>query len=245
MKILPLVLVSLLAAVPGLAQSDQVNDPIEGLNRATHSFNDGLDRYILRPVSKGWTKITPQIVRDSFKNFDDNLRFPVLATNDILQWKWRAAGDQTARFAINSTVGILGLRDVATDWGFPKQNEDSGQTFGAWGIPPGPYLVLPLFGPSNPRDVAGLVTDSVLSLYWLFAPFYVTLPYRSVDVVNRRALADQDIESTRKAALDYYVFLRNAYAQRRDALIRDMETSEDTDSLYDVEDDLYDIEDDY
>ena len=226
---------------PAVAQSD-ANDPLEGLNRRTHALNLWLDDYILGPVSRGWKWITPEIVRDSLLNFDDNLRSPIIAGNDILQWKWRAAGEQVARFGINTTIGILGFRDVASGWGLEKQYEDTGQTLGYWGIPPGPHIVLPLFGPSNPRDIVGLVGDSVLSIYWIVAPWYASLSYRSVDVVNRRAIFDEDIAATRTAALDYYVFLRNAYRQRREALIRDMADHEDADDLYDIDDDLYELD---
>lgn len=230
--------------VPAAAQDNTVYDPLEGLNRKTYALNEWLDAYILRPVAMGWKAITPQLVRDSLRNFDDNLRFPVIAVNDVLQWKWKAAGEQVARFGINTTVGILGFRDVAAGWGLEKQYEDTGQTFGVWGIPPGPHVVLPLLGPSNPRDMVGLAGDSFLSIYWIVAPWYASLSYRSVDVVNRRAIFDEDIESTRKAALDHYVFLRNAYEQRRRALIRDMKDEDIEDDLYDFDDDLYDIEED-
>lgn len=237
-----ILLLLVLLPASGTAQDRTDSDPLEGLNRKTHALNEGLDRYILRPVARGWQFITPDVLRRSLRNFDDNLRAPVILTNDILQWKWRAAGEQTARFAINSTVGLLGLFDPAAGWGLEKQNEDTGQTLGVWGIPAGPYIVLPLLGPSNPRDIVGLAGDSVLSIYWIFAPFYISTPYRAVDVVNRRALSDEDIQSARAAALDFYVFLRNAYAQSRDAQIRDMEESDSQEGLYD--DDLYDIEDD-
>ncbi len=231
--------------VPGgaLGASTDSNDPLQGLNRKTHAFNEGLDNYLLRPVARGWSYVTPDLIQDSLKNFDDNIRFPVIAVNDILQWKWRAAAEQTGRFAINTTVGIFGFCDVAAGWGLAKQNEDTGQTFGKWGIPPGPYLVLPLFGPSNPRDAIGLLGDAMLSIYWIAAPLYVTLPYRTVDLVNRRALADEDIESARKAALDFYVFVRNAYRQRRNALIHDI--GETNGSETKTDDDLYDLDDLY
>lgn len=232
----------LVQATAAQAQDEGVNDPLEGLNRATHSFNDKLDLYLLRPVAMGWKRISPEIVRESFRNFDDNIGYPVIAINDILQWKWRAFGEQTARFAINSTVGILGFRDPASEWGFAKQYEDTGQTLGSWGVPPGPYLVLPLYGPSNIRDGIGLLADSFLGVYWIVAPFYVSIPYSAADVVNRRSL-DELIDNSRKAALDHYVFTRNAYTQRREALIRDMEDSETDDDLHDLEDDLYELDD--
>lgn len=247
--ILALLCAALLQSAVYAQDHDYGHDPLERLNRATHSFNEGLDKYILAPVAAGWSWITPELLRTALVNFDDNLRFPVNATNDILQWKWRRAGEECARFAINTTVGILGFRDVARQWGLEKQIEDTGQTLGVWGIPPGPYLVLPLLGPSNPRDAVGFAADSFLSLYWIVVPWWVSSTYNGVDVVNRRAVYAEDIDNARRAALDFYVFLRNAYGQRRQALIRDIETSETEyelqqadENLYEVDDDLYELE---
>ncbi len=237
--LLPLLLFGYLLG-PAAAEPS-ANDPIEGLNRQTHALNEWLDRNILRPVALGWKAITPHIVRDSLRNFDANLRSPVIAANDILQWKWQAAGEQVARFGVNTTIGVLGFRDVAAQWGLRKQSEDTGQTLGLWGVPPGPYIVLPLFGPSNPRDIVGMAGDSFLSVYWIVAPWYASLSYGSVDVVNKRAVFDEDLQSSRAAALDHYVFIRNAYGQHREALIHDMSEDETDDNL---EDDLYEIDGD-
>jgi len=237
----------LLAAVPARAAQD---DPWEGFNRAMFTFNDTLDRYLLRPVARGWIFITPQFARTGLDNFAANLRFPIVVVNDVLQWKWRRAGEETGRFAVNSTIGVLGFVDVARRWGLERQLEDTGQTFGVWGIPSGPYLVLPLLGPSNPRDTVGFAADSALAIYPFFvgAYTYITTGYAALNTVNQRALIDDDLESARKAALDYYVFVRDAYRQRREALIRD-EVGFDEDEqadLYDVpeDDDLYDVPED-
>ncbi len=238
------IIASLLACLASAAGAEGVSDPLQRLNRVTYAFNEKLDAWVLRPVALGWTAITPQVMRDSLRNFDNNLRFPILAANELLQGKLMGVANQTARFGLNTTVGILGFREVAGDMGFPANTEDLGQTLGAWGIPPGPYLVIPLLGPSNLRDAGGLIGDSFLSVYPYFLPFYATLGYRAVDVVNRRALYDEDLENTRRAALDHYVFLRNAYDQRRDAMIRDMEDDDSNDEdLYELDDDLYDFED--
>lgn len=243
-SVLMLIVLFLLAPHAVAAQSEA--DPLERVNRKIFAFNEGLDRYLLRPVARGWKAITPELLRESLRHFDDNIQFPIVVVNSILQWQWRAAGIETARFAINTTIGLAGFRDAATGFGLQRQIEDTGQTFAVWGIPAGPYVVLPLFGPSNPRDAVGLVADSFLSIYWIAAPFYVSLGYSSLDIVNRRALADPDIESARRAALDFYVFVRNAYIQRRAALIRNMAEDEVGDDLYDLEDDddLYEFEDD-
>lgn len=220
-------------------------DPWEGFNRPMFSFNDKLDTYLLRPVARGWIFITPEFARTGLDNFAANLRFPITFTNDILQWKWRAAGEETGRFVVNTTIGLVGFFDVAQRWGLERQNEDAGQTFGKWGIPSGPYLVLPLLGPSNPRDTIGFAVDSVLAVYPFFvgAYPYITTGYAALTLVNQRARADADIENFRKASLDYYVFVRDAYTQRREALIRDESSEESQDDLYDLsddEDDLYD-----
>ena len=233
------------AITTATAYAEEVSDPLHSLNRVTYALNEKLDKYVLRPVALGWIAITPQVMRDSLRNFDNNLRYPILLVNEILQGKLMGVANQTARFGINSTFGILGFREVAADLGFPRNTEDMGQTLGAWGIPPGPYLVIPLLGPSNFRDATGMIADSFLSVYPYFLAYYTTLSYRAVDVVNRRALFDQDLENTRRAALDHYVFLRNAYAQRREALIRNMDDNESQEEdLYDLDDEFYDIEDD-
>jgi phospholipid-binding lipoprotein MlaA len=234
----------LCASIPATAIAQSGSDPLQGLNRKTHAFNEGLDRYLLRPVARGWSAITPELLRESLRNFDNNIRFPVVVANDILQWKWRAAAEETARFAVNTTVGILGLRDPASGMGLELQLEDMGQTLAVWGVPAGPYVVLPLFGPSNPRDAVGLLTDSFLSVYWVYAPFYASLGYGTLNVVNRRALADRDIETARKASLDFYVFLRDAYGQRRAALIRDMADVDAGEGLYEIDDDPYEFDED-
>jgi phospholipid-binding lipoprotein MlaA len=235
------------ATTPACGSED---DPWEGFNRAIFRFNDTLDHYILRPVARGWIFITPQFARTGLDNFAANLRFPIVFVNDVLQWKWRRAGEETGRFAVNSTIGVLGFVDVARRWGLERQLEDSGQTLAVWGIPSGPYLVLPLLGPSNPRDTVGFAADSALAIYPFFVGTYtyITTGYAALNVVNQRALADEDLESAREAALDFYVFVRDAYRQRREALIRD-EAGFDEDrqaDLYDVpdEDDLYDVPDD-
>ncbi len=227
-----------LAAAPARAGE---NDPWEGFNRAMFTFNDKLDTYLLRPVARGWTFITPHFVRIGLDNFAANLRFPIVVVNDVLQWKWIEAGKETGRFAANSTVGLLGFVDVAQRWGWERQLEDSGQTFGVWGIPSGPYLVLPLLGPSNPRDTIGFAADSALAIYPFFVGTYtyITSGYAALNVINQRALVDDDLQSTRKAALDYYVFVRDAYTQRREALIRDEAVLDDA-----AQDDLYDLPED-
>ncbi|MEK7787875.1 MAG: VacJ family lipoprotein, partial [Chloroflexota bacterium] len=129
-------------------EQDSSRDPLEGFNRAMYTFNDKFDRYLLKPVAKGYRAITPKPVSKSISNFFRNLHDPGIMLNNLLQGKPGQAASDLGRFLVNSTVGIAGLFDVATKWGLQKHNEDFGQTLAVWGVGDGPYLVLPFFGPS-------------------------------------------------------------------------------------------------
>ena len=157
--------------------------------------------------------------------------------NDLLQWKPLAAAQDVGRFALNTTAGIGGLFDPASDVGLADSDEDFGQTLGVWGVPSGPYLVLPVFGPSNPRDTGGLVVDSVTLVYPYFLPFYVNLASTSVSIVNRRSRLLETIREERAAAFDFYVAVRNAYMQRRENQIADRRPQSE-----EIDDDLYDLD---
>jgi phospholipid-binding lipoprotein MlaA len=213
------------------------NDPWEPFNRKMFWFNEKLDQYALEPVARGWDYIMPDIVQLGLANFFDNTRFPIVFVNDVLQGKPRAAAESLARFQINTFLGGLGFVDLAAKFGLPPQLEDTGQTFGVWDIAPGPYLVLPIFGPSNPRDTLGLAGDFALGFYTYFVPFpYATVLASAIDILNWRSRRLDDIENAREAALDFYVFQRNAYIQYRWKLINDDSRSS---SMY-QEEDLYD-----
>src|SRR5271169_5574926 len=147
-------------------------DPWETMNRKVFWFNDKADQYVLEPVAKGWNYVVPVRAQRCVSNFFNNLRFPIVFTNDLLQGKPHKALEAVARLEINTFIGGLGLFDVAADYGVPPQDEDTGQTFGVWGIPPGPYLVLPLLGPSSPRDAVGLAGDAALNFY----TYFITVP---------------------------------------------------------------------
>ena len=210
-------------------------DPLEKVNRKIFWFNDKLDAYVLEPVARGWDRITPDPVQTSVSNFFLNARSPVVIINDLLQGKPRASATDVGRFAVNTTVGILGFMDPATKWGLERHNEDFGQTLGVWGILPGPYLMLPVFGPSNPRDTAGLVGDWAFSIWPFFIDQYILLGARVVDTVNARSLLLEEVKNAKEASVDYYTFVRDAYFQRRKALVSDnAETSND--ELYFLED---------
>jgi phospholipid-binding lipoprotein MlaA len=134
-------------------------DPIEPVNRGVFRFNRVADRYVVRPAASGYRKITPRPARDGIDNFFDNLKEPVVMANSLAQLKWGRFNESLGRFMINSTVGIVGFVDVATRLDIPDPDEDLGQTFGHWGLGTGPYIVLPLLGPSNGRDFLGALGD--------------------------------------------------------------------------------------
>lgn len=189
---------------------------------------------MLEPVATGWSKVAPTRVRTSVSNFFTNLRFPIVTVNDLLQWKPKAAGSDVARFAVNTTVGVLGFFDPASGWGFVLHDEDFGQTLGVWGVPAGPYLVLPILGPSSPRDAGGLAVDYALSVTPFFVDQYILISARVVDAVNARSLVLNEVREAKRSAVDYYSFIRNAYIQRRRALIADSAAPgvENQDELY-------------
>jgi phospholipid-binding lipoprotein MlaA len=207
------------AALPG---ERDPRDPWERYNRAIYKFNDTADKAVLKPVAKAYKVVTPRFVRSGVTNFFSNLaEVPVIA-NDVLQAKFKQAVSDAGRFIINSTFGLFGLIDLGSTIGIPKHNEDFGQTLGYWGIGPGYYWMLPIFGPSTVRDVGGRVVDG-----YLFSPYaYVKdVPARNsayaVDVVNYRANLLDTEKIFEEAALDPYVFLRDAYYQRRERLVND------------------------
>ena len=190
-------------------------DPLEGYNRAMYKFNDAVDRAVLKPVAKGYVKVTPAPVRTGVNNFFSNLDDVVVLVNDLLQFKVKQAASDLGRLTFNSTVGLFGLIDVATPMNFPKHNEDFGQTLGYWGVGPGPYLVLPFLGPSDIRDTGGLVAD------WQIDPIqqiddtntrYGTVALKVIDKRANLLRASSVLES---ATFDPYAFMRDAYLQHR------------------------------
>lgn len=192
-------------------------DPWQSWNRPMFRVNDAADTWVLRPIALGWKFVTFEEMRLSVRRFFFNLAFPSRFVSSLGQGEASKAADEAGRFIVNSTVGIAGLFDPASHFGFPRHDEDIGQMFGRWGIPPGPYLVLPLLGPSNPRDAVGTVGDMALSpLLWLDVPTY---GLGFLNVVNSRAIADPEIQRARATALDFYVFVRDAFVQNRAAAV--------------------------
>ncbi len=201
----------------------QEYDPWQPFNRAMFAFNDALDTYALEPVAKAWDRIVPERVEQSIANLFQNVYTPIVAVNNLLQGKPRDAAEDVARFMANSTFGLVGLFDVASCWGLAKHDEDFGQTLAVWGVPAGPYLVLPFVGPSSPRDVVGYAVDSIATVYWFFADIRFTVGPQTIQVVNSRAQVLDAVRELKSASVDYYAAVRNAYVQRRARQIRDQQ----------------------
>jgi phospholipid-binding lipoprotein MlaA len=199
------------AAVPQLEESD----PFESVNRRIFWFNDQVDTYVLVPAAKGWDFVVPRRAQRSVSNFFANLRFPVDTVNNVLQGKLQYAATDVGRFGINTTVGLAGFFDPASSFGLDPHVEDFGRTLGWWGLGPGPYLVLPILGPSTVRDGAGILVDYPISITPFFVDWYYLFAARTVEVVNFRASVLDVVERAKEVSFDYYTFVRNAYLQRR------------------------------
>ena len=218
----------------------QENDPFESINREIYSFNEGADKYIIGPIAHAYRDYVPNPVRDSIRNFLMNLKTPLSAINATLQGDFTRGFIAVGRFTINSTAGILGFFEVANYMGLEPVDEDVGQTLGAWGIEPGPYLVLPIFGPTSTRDLGGKIGD------WLIDPvgLYLIrtdhegflLGTKVTKALDTRVELDGVIEGTRENSLDPYAIMRTMYLQRRARQIAN-EESEDT-SIYDIDIDV-------
>jgi phospholipid-binding lipoprotein MlaA len=206
-----------------LADYHQTNDPLEPTNRVLYAVNNGIDAVVLRPLAVGYTYAVPAAVRSHVHNVLDNLNSPVLLANDIMQGQPRRAGDTLMRFAINSTVGVAGVFEVAQDWGYPYHSTDFGITLGLWGVPEGPFLYLPILGPSNPRDSVGFGTDIALDpLTWVGkGDVVVDLGYvrYGMTAVDERSGLLGTLDKVQQQALDPYATLRSLYRQHRQSEI--------------------------
>lgn len=204
------------------------NDPLETLNRGTFFINDALDTMFVRPAADFYRILVPRPIRGGIRNALANLREPVTFLNDGLQGNTTRAGNSAARFAINTTLGVAGLFDAATDLGFPREREDFGQTLGVWGIDEGPYLVLPLLGPSNFRDTIGVVVDYFSDpwQYILTGDVRPVVTARTViAVIDAREGLLEVVDQINRTSLDPYATIRSAYRQRRAAEIRNDRTA--------------------
>ncbi|SFP53742.1 phospholipid-binding lipoprotein MlaA [Geopseudomonas sagittaria] len=212
-----------LALLPVVAQASE-EDPWESFNRPVFVFNDTLDTYALKPLARGYQAVTPQFLEDGIGNVFANLGEVGNFANNTLQGKFHDAGVDTARFLINTTAGVGGFFDVARHAGLPRNDEDFGQTLGAWGVPSGPYLMLPFFGPSSPRDASGMAVDSLHSFYGAIDHVPTRNTTRGVDVIDTRA----DLLSAEKVISgDKYLFIRNAYLQNREFKVQDGQVEDD------------------
>jgi phospholipid-binding lipoprotein MlaA len=189
-------------------------DPWERFNRASYKFNDAIDRGVVKPVAKGYTHL-PQPMQTGVHNFFDNLDYPVTIVNDLLQGQIVPFFSDIGRFLFNSTVGLGGLFDPATAAGMQKNDRDFGQTLGKWGVPPGPYVLVPVFGPYTVRDGIGAVTVDYYANPRSYTTFWLNTSLWLVRGVDRRARL-LPLDATIQSAYDPYAFIRNAYLQNRD-----------------------------
>jgi phospholipid-binding lipoprotein MlaA len=190
------------------------SDPFEPMNRGFYKFNDGIDRGLLRPTAKVYERNTPHWFRTGVGNFFTNLGYPVTILNQVLQGKLLAAGQDTLRFAMNTTLGIGGIFDPASDANLPVHDEDLGQTLGKWGVPPGPFLMLPLIGPASLRDVPSRVADRFLEPFYWYDYGNERWFSLALDLVDTRARL-LPLDATLARAYDRYAFIREAFLQRR------------------------------
>ena len=214
-------LVLVMLSAPGTTLAEPVPDPLQPFNRAMFTFNDVVDRAVFRPLAVGYRAVLPQRVRNGVNNFFNNLRAPTTLLNDILQGKPQRAQETINRFLVNSTIGLLGFVDIATSIGFPKHQEDYGQTLAVWGVPSGPYIVLPLLGPSTLRDAVGKVPEFYIAdPLWKPDDTAVTIArfgVRAVDIRSRLL----DLDRVIKMQVDPYLFFRETYLQNRQRAILD------------------------
>jgi phospholipid-binding lipoprotein MlaA len=201
------------------AEYERINDPAEPTNRAIFSANKFVDDHALQPVARGYEKNVPARVRKSIHNFVGNIGQPAVVVNDVLQGNIRRAWNTAQRFAINTTVGGLGLFDVATDWNRPGHSADFGQTLGVWGVGTGPSVQLPLFGPSNVRDSFGKLADVATNPTSLVLGGPVALVSGGAGFIDGRVDMLRTTDSLEMLSVDYYAALRSAAAQRRAALV--------------------------
>jgi phospholipid-binding lipoprotein MlaA len=206
-------------------QTDPVSDPLEPMNRAIFGFNERVDRFVLDPITRGYRFVVPQPARRGVERFFRNLRAPVVFANLVLQGRGRDAAVTVGRFAANTTLGVGGVFDYADDViGWERRDADFGQTLAVYGMPSGPYLIVPLFGPSNARDAVGSVADTAMNpLTYFVAPLQLQwslLFGGSQGIAYREANADA-LDALRAASVDFYAALRSAYAQAREGAVEE------------------------
>ncbi len=217
--LLSIVLLAGCAQTPN--QPDNVADPWVSVNRNIYTFNDRVDTYVLKPTADAYRFVTPRFVRNRVTDFFDNVSYPGVVLNDLLQGKFSQSLHDTTRFVINTVWGLGGLFDVASQMDIRSHNEDFGQTLAVWGVGEGPYIVIPVLGPSTTRDVwqypAGVATNPIT----YYATGAVSWPLFGLRIINTRANLEQANQLRNEAAVDPYAFTRSAYQQYRTNLIYD------------------------
>lgn len=239
--------------IPGCASMNNRQDPLEPMNRAIFSFNEKFDEFVLEPAARGYHAVVPDPIEMIVGNFFSNIGDVAITANSLLQLKFADAAASSSRVLINTTFGLLGAVDLAShisqvsDIDISKRNEDFGQTLGYYGVGAGPYIVLPILGPSTVRDTVGIGVDGVVfdplrsSVYNKFDFLTVRLPVTTVQIIDIRA-QNLDLDKTlEEAALDKYEFVRDAYLQRRESLVRDGDVpkEEGFEEFEDLNDDLF------
>jgi phospholipid-binding lipoprotein MlaA len=204
-------------------------DPLEGFNRGVFAFNEVADKAIIKPVAQGYDKAVPLPGKVVVSNLFSNLTEPLVALNNLLQGKPGQAFSDVGRFLINSTVGILGAFDIATEMGIDRHEEDFGQTFGRWGVGEGAYVVWPIIGPRTLRDTVGFLADGYVDPVWNLGDVPVRNSLAGLRFVNQRAQLLPLDKTLEEAATDKYAYVRDAYLQRRRSLIRDGKPQRESD----------------
>jgi phospholipid-binding lipoprotein MlaA len=207
-----------------MAERSDPRDPYENLNRKVFVVNQVFDQVLLKPVARGYSNYAPNFIQDTVGNFFGNLADVWTAVNNFLQGKPREGVQDTGRVAVNTVFGVAGLADVATKLGFPKHQEDFGQTLGVWGVKPGPFVMLPLFGPSTMRDAVAKPLDLYADPLNLSTRADVEYSLRAMRLVDDRARLLPTTDMIEKVALDPYQFVRDAHFQRREAKVNDANT---------------------
>lgn len=205
-------------------EAAQANDPLEPMNRFFFDVNQKLDRNAALPAASFYADNVPRDIRGNVHNFLVNLGGPVDVANDILIGELSNAGEAGARFVINTTIGVVGVFDVATDWGFPEKSRDFGETLGVYGVPQGPYLVIPLRGPSSVRDFSGSYVDGYFSpLHFLHysGSTYVGVVHSTLGSVDNRSANIVTFQDIERASVDYYATMRDYYRQKREREVED------------------------
>jgi len=212
------------ACATPMAERSDPRDPYENLNRKVFTVNQVFDQILLKPVAKGYSNYVPDFIQTTVGNFFGNLADVWTAVNNFLQGKLREGMQDTGRVAVNTVFGVAGLADVATKLGIPKHQEDFGQTLGVWGVKPGPYVMLPLFGPSTLRDAVAKPLDLYVDPVNLASSADVEFSLRAMRLVDDRARLLPTTDMIEKVALDPYQFVRDAHFQQRDARVRDTQS---------------------